>query len=207
MMRMHYAGPIGLFIFLFLAALPSNEVSAQVPRFAINPGGQYTYLPSPEGPGIPGGMPSAFELDFGVSGLFSIEFGDMTARFLDVDLTLLGNEAVQSNPPGLALVTADRVGSWLEERRFNQLPVAGPFDVYADEMFPSLMLTDFLNGMVLLDGGFDFRRVDGNGVDFTLSATIIPEPAGCLLACLAIAALVPLLLGRAKFDLATPPNA
>ena len=188
MKRMHCGLWIGAFFLVALVATAPKDAAAQVQRYAINPGGEYTYLPSPEGPGIPGGMPSAYELDFGITGFFSIEYGDSTARLLDVDLMLLGNEPVQSNPPGLALVTPDRVATWLEERRFIQLPVGAPFDVYADELFP-LRLTDFLNGALALDGGFDFTPSDGIGLNFNLNATLIPEPASWLLACLATTAL------------------
>ena len=169
-------------VFAAFAAFFQSELRAQELRYAINPGGQYTYLPSPEGPGIPGGMPSAYELDFGVTGLFSVEYGDATARLVDVDLMLIGNEPVQANPPGLALVTGERVATWLEDRRFIRLPLGAPFDVYADETFPNLRLTDLLNGTVSLQGGFDSTPADGIGVDFQLNATLIPEPASLLLA-------------------------
>jgi hypothetical protein len=170
-----------------LAAFLHGETRGQVLRYASNPGGQYTYLPSPEGPGIPGGMPTAYELDFGVTGLFSVEYGDATARLVDVELMLVGNETVQTNPPGLALVTGERVSTWLEDRRFIQLPVGAPFDVYADETFPALRLTDLLNGTVSLQGGFDSTPADGIGVNFQLNATLIPEPESLLLAGLAVA--------------------
>ncbi len=190
--------------FAALAAFLHGETRGQVLRYAINPGGQYTYLPSPEGPGIPGGMPSAYELDFGVTGLFSVEYGDATARLVDVDLMLVGNEPVQANPPGLALVTGERVSTWLESRRFVQLPVGAPF-VYADDVFPTFTLTDFLNGTVSLGGGYDSTPADGIGVDFQLNATLIPEPASWLLAGLALA--IGLAMYRRRWTWRPPQNA
>ncbi|MEX2140574.1 MAG: hypothetical protein WD894_15025 [Pirellulales bacterium] len=200
MMRMHSGVWSRAFFFVTLVAFVPREAPAQVQRYAINPGGQYTYLPSPEGPGIPGGMPSAYELDFGVTGFFSIDYGDSTARLLDVDLMLIGNEPVQANPPGLAFVTADRVADWLESRRFIQQPVGAPWSAYTDEVFP-LGLTNLLNGTVSLDGGFDSTPADGIGLNFTLNATLIPEPPGWLLACLAMTALALLLRRRRRTNL------
>ena len=43
-----------------------------VQRYAIGPGGEYTYLPSPKGPGIGGGMPSAHELEERVEDWFEV---------------------------------------------------------------------------------------------------------------------------------------
>ena len=38
-------------------------------QYAIDPGSQYTYKPSPW-LGIPGGQPSEYQLDFGISGSY-----------------------------------------------------------------------------------------------------------------------------------------
>jgi hypothetical protein len=195
MARLHYGPARGAFVIAALVVFFPRELAAQLQRYAINPGGQYTYLPSPEGPGIPGGMPSAYELDFGVTGFFSVEYSDTTARLLDVDLMLIGNEAVQSNPPGLALVTADRVAEWLESRRFIRQPIGAPFSGYTDEVIP-LGHSNYLDGTVSIDGGFDFTPADGIGVNFRLNATLVPEPAGWLLACMAMATLAALLRRR-----------
>jgi hypothetical protein len=159
-----------------------SSIAAEQKRYVITPSGAYEYLPSPLSPGLPGGMPSAYELDFGVSGLFTVEFEETTARLLGVDLMLLGNEAIQINPPAATPVTPDRVASWLMARRFIKQPVAGPFDLYTDEIFPNLQIIDTLNGMVRLEGGFDATPIDGIGLQFGLNATLIPEPAGLQLA-------------------------
>jgi hypothetical protein len=103
---------------------------------------------------------------------------------VDVDLGLIGNVTVQENPPfEFALVAAERVEEWLESRNFVQQPVLGPFDLYTDEDHPGLALHDFLNGTVLLEGGYDMTGADGTGVHFNLHAVAVPEPSSLLLAC------------------------
>jgi hypothetical protein len=168
----------GTLIFAATLASSTSASAAELKRYAITPGGTYTYLPSPLGPGVPGGMPSAYELDFGVTGFFTVEYGETAARLLDVDLTLLGNQAIQENPPAASPVTSDRVATWLEARHLLKQPVAGPFDLYTDEIFPNLQLIDTLNGFVRLEGGFDSTPADGIGMQFGLNATLIPEPGG-----------------------------
>jgi hypothetical protein len=170
-----------LIIAAFFAGTRSSFAS-EPKRYAISPSGEYEYLPSPLSPGLPGGVPSAYELDFGVSGFFTVEFEATTARLLGVDLMLVGNEAIQNNPPAATPVTPDRVSNWLMSRRFIKQPVAGPFDLYTDEIFPNLQLIDTLNGMVRLEGGFDATPIDGIGLQFGLNATLIPEPAALSLA-------------------------
>jgi hypothetical protein len=100
---------------------------------------------------------------------------------------LLGNQAVQENPPAAAPVTSDRLANWLEARSFLKQPVAGPFDLYTDEIFSGFQLTNTLNGMVTLQGGFDTTPVDGIGMQFSLNATLVPEPDALALACAACA--------------------
>jgi hypothetical protein len=170
-------------IFLVAVALfwNRNSTAAELKRYEITPGGTYTFLPGPEGPGIPGGMPDAFRLDFGVSGLFTVEYDEAMARLLDVDVTLTGNQQVQENPPGGWPVSSERVATWLEARDFEKQPVAGPFDLYTDETWQGLSLIDTLNGMIRLEGGFDRTGVDGPAMQFSLNAVLIPEPGGLLL--------------------------
>lgn len=163
--------------------IESFTVRAAVQRYNILPGGQYSYLPSPMGPGIPGCSPSDFECDFGITGQFSIEFDAAlhTARFIDLDLLLIGNEGIQNNPPILTPVTADRVEAWLAARVFEQEPVGAPINFYLDSQLSNLSLTDFLTGIVGLTGGYDRRPVDGDGLQFNLQASIIPEPGSLVL--------------------------
>src|SRR5688572_14438099 len=95
--------------------------------YLIHPGGQYTYKPSPEGPGIPGGVPNAFELDFGIGGTFVYEFDTAgpTARLFHLDLVLTGNQAIQAAPPPGATVTADRVEAYLATHTFVEDFIGG----------------------------------------------------------------------------------
>jgi hypothetical protein len=51
----------------------------------------------------------------------------------------------------------------------------GPFNLYTDESFSQLELFDILNGQVTLEGGFDARPADGNGINFRFGATFSPE--------------------------------
>jgi hypothetical protein len=149
----------------------------------------YTYKPSPEGPGITGGQPSAYQLDFGVAGAFSVEYDDVatTARFLNVELVLTGNEAIQMNPPPFTPVTADSVEQWLEDRLLFDIFTLAPWTEYHDRTFPNFALLDF-DGSVLVRGGFDHTSADGTAMNFNISARLIPEPAAGALIGLALAA-------------------
>ena len=160
---------------------------AIVLRYDIGPGGQYTYFPSPESLGIPGCDPSDFECVFGIEGSFSVMVDTDTniATLLDVDLTLIGNEEVQQSAP-TPFVTATGVADWLEDRSFGQLVVGAPFNLFADETYPNLQLADFLNGTVTLSGGFNNTPADGDGVDFDLTAQVVPEPSTLVLAILGL---------------------
>jgi hypothetical protein len=166
---------------------PTLSLAAEQRPYAIFPDGQYTYLHSPESLGIAGGMPSPWELDFGVSGFFTIENDGDTAKLLNVELTLLGNETIQDDPPGLVPVTVERVQAWLESRIFVKQSVVGPFELYKDGIFPELQLFDLLNGTVHIAGGFDSTPADGVGMQFSLIATAVPEPGTLALAAIAVA--------------------
>ena len=163
-----------------LTHLAKDRASAQsieVRSYQILPGSMYTYKPSPW-VGIPGGMPDPFRLEFGVDGAFDVEFDDTadTARLVNMQLALTGNEAVQMNPPLISPVTADRVEDRLEERVLHNQFVAGPYEQYKDSVW-QFFLADFLNGAIELNGGYDATFVDGDGMLFDLSARQIPEPA------------------------------
>ena len=89
---------------------------------------------------------------------------------------------MQENPPTASPVTPARLATWLSARRFLKQPVGGHFDLYTDEVFPNLQIIDTLNGIVRLEGGFDSTPMDGIGMQFSLNASLIPEPAGVQLA-------------------------
>jgi hypothetical protein len=161
------------------AATAAAEITQTI--YQINPGGQYTYKPSPF-LGIPGGMPSEYELDFGIGGTFVYEFDTARtrARLLNINLTLTGNEAIQAAPPPLARVTADRVEEYLASHTFVEDFIGGLLHLESST-HEGLKLTDGLNGTLTITGGFDATPVDGTGVLFDFSALAIPEPAGIAL--------------------------
>jgi hypothetical protein len=178
-----------------------RSTPADAQRYEIDPGGSYTFLPSPESLGIPGCAPSDFECAFGLDGSFSlsVDAGSGSAKLVDVDLTLIGNEGIQQTST-FSLVTAEGVAVWLEDRSFENLITAGPFEVFADETHPNLQLTDFLNGTVTLSGGFNNTPSDGDGVQFELTAEVVPEPSSVFLFAVGLA--VALTWGRAGNRLA-----
>jgi hypothetical protein len=150
--------------------------------YQINPGGQYTYKPSGFGPGIPGGDPSEYQLDFVIGGTFVYELDTAgpTARLLDLHLVLTGNEDIQASPPSFATVTSDRVGEYLASHTFVEDFVGGLLHLKSSTQ-EGLKLTDSLNGNLAINGGFDATPVDGTAVLFDFSATAIPEPTAITL--------------------------
>lgn len=152
--------------------------------YRLFPGGQYTYKPSPW-VGIPGGVPSDYQLDFGVGGTFVYELDTAgpAARLLNLNLTLSGNEAIQAAPPPFAVVTADRVEECLASHAFVEDFIGGLLHLESS-LHPGLKLTDSLSGHVSISGGFDATPVDGHGLLFNFSAKAIPEPGGMALVAL-----------------------
>jgi hypothetical protein len=177
---------IASLLFLALTATAAPAAVTQT-TYRINPGGQYEYKPSPWVP-IPGGVPSPSELDFGIGGTFTYELDTTakTARLLDLDLALTGNEPIQAAPPTLAPVTADRVEAWLANQLFVEDFIGGLLHLESSTR-PNLKLTDALNGNLTLVGGYNLTPVDGDGVHFNFSAVAIPEPAAATLMAVALA--------------------
>jgi hypothetical protein len=167
-------------VLLLTAAPAAAAVTQQL--YQINPGGDYQYFPSPEGPGIPGGVPNDFQLDFGIGGTFIYEFDTAgpTARLLDLNLFLAGNEAIQAAPPPFGRVTADRVETYLASHAFVTDFIGGLVHLESST-HPNLKLTDSVNGNLAIFGGSDARPVDGDGLNFQFSARAAPEPANVLL--------------------------
>jgi hypothetical protein len=157
--------------------------------YQIDPGCQYEYKPSPW-VGIPGGVPSEYELDFGIGGTFVYELDTTaeTARLLNLNLFLTGNEPIQAAPPDFTPVTADRVEAYLASHLFVEDFIGGLLHLESSTV-PGLKLTDGLNGNLAITGGFDMTPVDGHGMQFQFSAQAIPEPAGVALCTAAAAAL------------------
>jgi hypothetical protein len=176
-----------LFMVLVTVALsslaPAKLCAQSILHYTIQPGSQYTFKPSPFVP-IPGGQPSEFQLDFGVSGLLTLEWNGAAspARILNADLLLSGNEAIQNSPPPFSPVTAEGVASYLEARLFNQTPVTDAYVEYVAQQPTGLRVRDFQDGQITLTGGFDGTFVDGFGMLFNVSAALVPEPSTLALA-------------------------
>jgi hypothetical protein len=176
-------------ILVLFAAASAQAVVTQTP-YQINVGGTYTYKPSPW-TGIPGGVPSDFQLDFGIGGTFTYELDTVgpTARLLDLNLVLSGNEAIQAAAPDFHVVTSDRVETWLAGHTFVTDFIGGLLHLKSSTT-SGLKLTDGLNGNMGISGGFDGTPVDGTAMLFQFSASAVPEPASAALITLAAAALL-----------------
>jgi len=164
-------------VFATAAATAAADVTRGI--YQINPGGEYRFMPSPEGPGIPGGDPSDFRLDFGIGGWFvhELDLAVPTARLLHLNLTLTGNEAVQADPPSWGVVTADRVEEYLAGHTFVEDFIGGLLHLESSTI-DGLKLTDGLNGDLALNGGFDSTPSDGEGILFNFSATAVSDVLG-----------------------------
>ncbi len=153
-------------------AVPATAAGQQ---FEILPGSKFTFLPSGEGPGIPGCNPSDFQCDFGLSGQIAVDLQGNTLTFPGAALAFSGNEAVQDNPPfSAALVTAGRVEELLAgfELSFADPSVYRPVPHFFETL--EATLTD---DELRITGGFDQRPVDGHGYSFDLRAVVVPEPS------------------------------
>jgi hypothetical protein len=162
-----------------IVAAGARRSDGVVVRYNVSPQSTYKYLPSGFGPGIPGGMPSAYELDFGVGGSFDLDFDDAAVppavKFINLNLVLTGNETIQANPPGFQPVTADRVEDWLAMHLLVNVPSVALYSGYRDPDVPNMILQNW-GSFVRLEGGFNNTPVDGTGMLFSLEATPVPEP-------------------------------
>jgi hypothetical protein len=178
---------IRLSIVLLLLSAANALAAVTQTTYQINPGGQYEYKPSPW-VGIPGGVPSPYELDFGIGGTFTYELDTtaQTARLLNLNLFLTGNEAIQAQSPPPGLTNAANVERYLAGHLFVEDFIGGLLHLKSSTT-PGLKLTDGLNGNLALIGGYDSTPVDGDGVFFQFSATAIPEPTAITLVAVAAA--------------------
>ena len=165
--------------------------AVETQQYTTSPNGTYLYVPSPEGPGIAGCDPSFFSCSFGIGGEFTVEYGDSTARFTNLNLVLSGNEVVQNNPPGGALVTADRVEAWLAGRVFELDSESALAAVYVDSEFPTFTMLSSPDGELSLTGGYNHTFFDGNAVHFDFTATVVPEPSAWATAIMTMLVLLP----------------
>jgi hypothetical protein len=143
---------------------------------------RFVYFPPPRGSGVAGGVPSPFELHFGIQGSFVLtdlpgDQGDIT----QANFTLVGNETALANDPQLR---ADL------ETTAEQLLLSAPFTI---ERGPSLDRTvyraPFVEGreleleffrqtLVRMEGGPDSRPVDGPAFQYQYP---VAEPANLVL--------------------------
>jgi hypothetical protein len=171
-----------LILALFLIAIPSSAFAQT--SVTLDPAtARFTYFPSPEGPGIPGGVPNPFELHFGMQGTFVIEelpnnAGDIT----QANLILVGNDAAFQNDPARRAKIEESARRILLDAMFS-VERGPPLDRTAFRAaFPpfgrDLTLEFFRQTLQQMDGGPDTRAVDGDGVLYTYP---IPEPATIVL--------------------------
>ena len=142
---------------------------------------RFTYFPSFEGPGVPGGVPNAYELHFGMQGmLMAEEQADSLGRITQADFVLLGNEAAfATNPQGRAqLEETSRQILLTAEFAVEHGPPLDRTVFRADVDGPDLVLEFFRQQLVRMDGGPDQRPVDGNGYQYTYP---VPEPSAVAL--------------------------
>jgi hypothetical protein len=167
---------LALVVLHFAAA--SAEAAVTQTTYQINPGGIYQVFPSDFGPGIPGGMPSPYQLDFGIGGTFVYELDSVgpTARLLNLNLVLTGNEAIQASEPPGTQVTPEGAEAYLASHTFVE-DVIGALLYLESSRHPGLKLIDTLTGGLSVSGGYDSRPVDGGALQLQFSATEIPEPS------------------------------
>jgi hypothetical protein len=142
---------------------------------------RFTYFPSGKGPGVPGGIPDAYELHFGMRGMLTIEEQtEGRGKITQADFVLLGNDVAFQNDP--------QRRAQLEETS-RQILLTAVFDVErgppldrtvfrAEVAGPDLVLEFFRQQLVRMDGGPDLRPVDGEGFRYSYP---VPEPATPLL--------------------------
>jgi len=143
---------------------------------------RFTYFPSPEGPGVPGGVPDPFELHFGMQGMFTLEELPNQGDITQADFILLGNEAAFQNDPARRAQLEETARQILLTAMFSV--EHGPpmdrtvFRADFNDFGPDLVLEFFRQTLVRMEGGPDQRPVDGQGFQYSYP---IPEPATVVL--------------------------
>jgi hypothetical protein len=154
-----------------LALAPGRLPGQEIVRYVIAPGSLYTYKPSPW-VGIPGGQPSPFRLDFGVSGNLVVAYDGYWSQILSAGIQFSGNEAIQNNPPSPDTpVTAALVADFLESMFFQEVQITSQYTEYAPDPPSGPILRDYVNGNMTLTGGFDGTVFDGIAMLFNITAT------------------------------------
>lgn len=181
---------VAISLLVLFVTRSAQAVVTQAP-YNINSVGHYGYQPSPEGPGIPGGAPNNYQLNFGLSGTFTFELDTAgpTARLLDLNLVLTGNEAIQAAPGDFHPVTADRVEAWLASQTFVQDLIGGMLH-FESSSVPGLKLGAGPGRGLGVSGGFNHTPADGTAMQFHFGAIRVPEPASAALLALYAAVLL-----------------
>jgi hypothetical protein len=169
--------PVPLAIVVWLGLSTSLQAQYVVPLDPTT--ARFTFFPSAKGNGVPGGVPNAFELHFGMQGSFTLEElpnnqGDIT----QADFALIGNEAAFQADPGERALIEETARQILLTAEFS-LERGPPLDrtVFRAELEgigKDLVLEFFRQTLVSMDGGPDLSAVDGPGYRYTYP---VPEPA------------------------------
>lgn len=189
MRRLQKSTLVIVVVHALLIDMAVNATAQEVITYAISSGSKFT-LEIGGGLPIPGGQPSPTMLDFGLSGTLTVSFDNAggTAQITTSNITLSGNEAVRNMLPmpfGQPLVplTPTSMQQLLGFGRFQESARSLDHVTYTRPTgaFSYLTIDRFISDGVSLTGGFDARPVDGDGRFFNLTATLIPEPSGCLI--------------------------
>jgi hypothetical protein len=162
---------------LIWIVLPS--LSCAQTTVALDPASaRFAYFAAAEGSGIPGGVPNNFRLHFGVQGTFTIqELAGDQGEATEADFVLVGNDAALQNKPQIRAEIEAFARSLLLDSMFS-LQRGPPLDrtvfrAEFDGFGPDLEIEFFRQTLVRMEGGPEFRPVDGPGGQF---AYPIPEP-------------------------------
>jgi hypothetical protein len=171
MSRSRYLGTL-----IWLTTVSSLFAQIDVPLDPATAG--FIYLPSAEGPGIPGGAPNPYELHFGLQGMFRIEHQPIdVAKITQANFVLVGNDAAFQNDPRARAEIELRARETLLSATFD-IELGPPLDrtVYRAlfEFGPNLEIEFFRQTLVHMDGGPDSAEIDGVGLRYVYP---IPEPA------------------------------
>ncbi len=162
---------------LFLAQFVNAQ--EQVWQFSISPESQFVFLPSPWMQ-IDGCQAESQRCDFAISGTISTSLlGDMLT-FPTADLQLVGNEAVQSHPPGpWAIVTEAKVEEVLNTVELLRITpelfrLKEPGFLHGPLIGPPLEVA-FTGNQLQMTGGEDRTGGDGLGYFFDVFAVLVAD--------------------------------
>ena len=153
-------------------ALLTNNANAQ--DFSIDGTSSFIYLPSPQSPGVANCVPDDFNCTFALSGDLQLQV-DGDNAFVDLNsIELVGGDA-------LTFLNGNRVNDYLYDFVFSTFQNLQFEQVdsnewrYSDQPPSSIDLT-VQGNLLQMVGGIDDRWFDGDGYNFNLTATLVPEP-------------------------------